>query len=273
VVAAAAPLERVSPELALVDAALAERLRADLDHPTESVQPVRRDLRIVQVESTLVDVESQSEAAGQLDASDLIVVEDGSSEPESTIEEVLPSDELDLDTIADLDSPAETNAPARPELAVEEEPTESDLEPAADVPGGGFDASDLIVAVEEVPTEPESTIELAPLSEVVDLESAAIEAGVDASDLIVDAHESEAGEPTTSSLYPARPAPVVVGEDPMDAAEAVLREIRDRLTTPAPAQRRRRFRRRFIVASGLSTAVALGVVAANAALGVTQLPV
>jgi hypothetical protein len=73
------------------------------------------------------------------------------------------------------------------------------------------------------------------------------------------------------SRYPALPSPANGGPEQMDATETVLREIRDRLTTPTPARRRRRFRRRFTVASGLSAAIALGAFATNVGFGVTQL--
>jgi hypothetical protein len=92
---------------------------------------------------------------------------------------------------------------------------------------------------------------------------------VPSSDPIVE----ETDQQTETSWYPELPAPQGDGPEPMDATEATLREIRDRLTTPAPARRRRRFRRRFTIASGLSTAVALGVFAASVGFGVTQLPV
>jgi hypothetical protein len=69
------------------------------------------------------------------------------------------------------------------------------------------------------------------------------------------------------SGYPSLPQPDAANLEALDAAEAALREIRDRLTEPTSGRERRRFRRRFIVASGLSVAAALGVLAASAALG------
>jgi hypothetical protein len=114
-------------------------------------------------------------------------------------------------------------------------------------------------------------------------------------DLIVQGPESRLAEPSTSdahepipssdltveeteeqaetSGYPALPAPASDISEPMDATEAALREIRDRLAQPVPARRGRRFRKRFTVASGLSTAIALGVFAMSLGFGVMQLPV
>jgi hypothetical protein len=112
-------------------------------------------------------------------------------------------------------------------------------------------------------------------------------------DLIVQGPESRLAEPSTfdphahdpsadlfvqetdqqaeMSRYPALPSPADGGSEQMDATETVLREIRDRLTTPTPATRRKRFRRRFTVASGLSAVIALGAFATSVGFGVTQL--
>jgi hypothetical protein len=54
----------------------------------------------------------------------------------------------------------------------------------------------------------------------------------------------ETAQQAEMSRYPALPSPADGGSEPMDATEAVLREIRDRLTTPTPAKHRKRFRRR-----------------------------
>jgi hypothetical protein len=193
--AAAASVEPVSPELALVDAALASDLRA------------------------------------------LIVVADPllTTTPPAHVDREDPADEP-------VDPPVVT-----PVLEIDEN------DPLAD----------LIVHGPESPVVERPTFddhELIPSSDLIVEES---------SDLIVE----ETDTPSETSWYPALPAPVGDGPEPMDATEAALREIRDRLATPVPAKRRRRFRRRFIVASGLSTALALGVFATSAGLGVTQLPV
>jgi hypothetical protein len=84
----------------------------------------------------------------------------------------------------------------------------------------------------------------------------------------------ETDQHAETSGYPALPSPTDRGPEQMDATETVLREIRDRLTTPTtPAKRRRRFRRRFTVASGLCAALALGAFATSVGFGVTQLHV
>ena len=81
----------------------------------------------------------------------------------------------------------------------------------------------------------------------------------------------ETAQQAEMSRYPALPSPADGGSEQMDATETVLREIRDRLTTPTPGKRRKRFRRRFTVASGLSAVIALGAFATNVGFGVTQL--
>jgi len=128
-------------------------------------------------------------------------------------------------------------------------------------------SSDLIVP------GPESRVAEPPtlVAEPPTLVEPAVE--VPAHDPSADPIAEEADQQGETSWYPALPAPVDDNAEPMDATEAVLREIRDRLTTPAPGKRKRRFRRRFTIASGLSMALALGVFAAGVAFGVTQLPV
>jgi hypothetical protein len=54
------------------------------------------------------------------------------------------------------------------------------------------------------------------------------------------------GQREKTSWYPALPAPPGDGLEPMDATEAVLREIRDRLASPVPTKRGRRFRMRAL---------------------------
>jgi hypothetical protein len=88
-----------------------------------------------------------------------------------------------------------------------------------------------------------------------------------------DVFGQETAQQAEMSRYPALPSPADGGSEPVDATETVLREIRDRLATPTPATRRKRFRRRFTVASGLSAVIALGAFATNVGFGVTQLHV
>jgi hypothetical protein len=199
-VAAAASAEPVSPELALVDAALATKLRAilvvgdPLIATTAVARPAREEPAVERVE----------------------------------VPPVAPAMEIDAhDPIADLIVGGPGSRVAEPPTLVVEPPTLV-VEPAVEVPAHDPSADPIV---------------------------------------------EEADQPAERSWYPALPAPGDNGAEPMDATEAVLREIRDRLATPAPAKRRRRFRRRFTIASGLSTALALGVFAASVAFGVTQLPV
>jgi hypothetical protein len=184
-VAAAASLEPVSPELVLVDAALAVQLRATLDAPV-----------------------------GRID--------------------VIPSTGPDRDEPAE--DPVEYSAVASMVRVDENDPI-----------------ADLIVQ------GPESR--LARPSMVVAHEH----------DSSADLFMHETDQHSEASGYPALPSPTAGGSEQMDATETVLREIRDRLTTPTPARRRRLFRRRFTVASGISAAIAFGLLATNVGSGVTQL--
>jgi hypothetical protein len=184
-VAAAAFFEAVSPELALVDAALAARLRAILDAPTPHIAA------------------SPSAASGRAEPA---------SDPDEhpAVTSMVRADEHD--PIADLIVQGAESRLAEPSTAVAHE-----HHPSAD--------------------------------------------------MFVQETDQRAG----TSRYPALPSPTDGGSEQMDATETVLREIRERLTTPTSARPRRRFRRRFTVASGLSAAIALGAFATNVGFGVTQL--
>ena len=78
----------------------------------------------------------------------------------------------------------------------------------------------------------------------------------------------ETGRHADQSGYPTLPSPAECDSEQQDATETVLREIRDRIATPAAGRRRRLFRRRFTVASGLSAAIALAFLATNVGYGV-----
>lgn len=186
-VAAAAHLEPVSPELALVDAALAAQLRAILEAP------------IRHVAATPSAGPDREEPAGD------------------------PVEDPAVASIAQVD----------------------ENDPIADL---------IVQGPESRLTEP---------SMFGSLEH----------DPSADPFVEEPQEQAELSRYPALPSPADGGSEQMDATETVLREIRDRLATPTSETRRRRFRRRFTVASGLSAAIALGTFATNVGLGVTQLHV
>ena len=128
-----------------------------------------------------------------------------------------------------------------------------------------------------------ATLEVRTVAPVAPAPALPVPADDPIADLIVLESESRVAEPSADpivaetdqqaeSWYPALPAPARDELEPMDTTETVLREIRERLTAPVPARGRRRFRRRFTVASGLSTLIVLGVFAANVSFGVTQLP-
>ena len=78
----------------------------------------------------------------------------------------------------------------------------------------------------------------------------------------------ETGRHADQSGYPTLPSSAECGSEQPDATETVLREIRDRIATPVAGRRRRPFRKRFTVASGLSAAIALAFLATNIGYGV-----
>ena len=175
--------------------------------------------------------------------------------------------------------------PVSPELALVDAALRAELR-ATDAPA-------LHVALPPVPDHEEAVIDLIEYPVVAP--TLRLEESDPIADLIVQGPASHATEPSAfdaierdprtnvsveatdsqaeKSGYPALPAPASDGAEPMDTTEAALREIRDRLAKPEPARRGRRFRRRFTVASVLSTAVALGVFATSLGFGVMQLPV
>lgn len=178
--AAAASLEPVSPELALVDAPLAARLRASLGVPARHA-------------------ESTSPPRERNEPVDLV--------EHSVVESIVEVDEID--PIADL---------------------------IMHSPESGFVGPARGVAAED-DSGPE------PLAQ-------------------------ETVRHADTSGYPTLPSSAECGSEQLDATETVLREIRDRIAAPAAGRRRRPFRRRFTVASGLSAAIAIGFLATNVGYGV-----
>lgn len=94
----------------------------------------------------------------------------------------------------------------------------------------------------------------------------------DTADLIVGWADETAHGSEAASGYPSLPAPEDAEVDPMEAAEAALREIRARMTTDAP-ETRRVFRTRFTVALGGSALCAVAALAVHVHYGIAQLPV
>lgn len=203
---------QVSPELVLVDAALAEELRPSLDTPPASTAVA---LHVVSITSADLEPETvvvgvaplAAESSSDVDTSDLIVG-------------AIDGDAVESET---------TSAALSPSMAVVD--SVDDNAGAAAAPDYG-DTSDLIVRPADDAT-----------------------------------HGSEA-----TSRYPALPAPEDAGVDPMDAAEAALREIRARMTTDAP-ETRRLFRTRFTVAMGGSAVCAVAALVAHVHYGIAQLPI
>ena len=148
---------------------------------------------------------------------------------------------------------------------------------AAEAPSD-VDASGLIVgAIDDHAEEPETTAAspsppTAPSSSVDDDARPAEPDHGDTSDLIVGSTEDATHGSEAASGYPSLPAPEDADVDPMEAAEAALREIRARMTVDVP-ETRRLFRTRFTVALGGSALCAVATLVAHVHYGIAQLPV
>jgi hypothetical protein len=140
------------------------------------------------------------------------------------------------------------------------------------------DASGLIVgAIDDNADEPETTPAspappTAVSSSVDDEARTAPPDHGDTSDLIVGSADDAAHGSEAASGYPSLPAPEDAEVDPMEAAEAALREIRARMTIDAP-ETRRLVRTRFTVALGGSALCAVAALVAHVHYGIAQLPV
>jgi hypothetical protein len=229
--AAAASADPVSPELALVDPALATRLRAVRDVlPTEALEPVTVTI--------LVDLE-----AGE--------------RPESPYpQQPLPYDVHD--PIADLMVPDHSAQPGEPAGRVADENGQT-------VEIGVREPEEHFVERANMGSD-----ERDPIADLIVHEPAA--QGVEPGSMLTEERSpdllvEDASREGEVSGYPSLPRPDAANLEALEAAEAALKEIRDRLTEPVSSRERRRFRRRFTVASGLSAAAALGVLVASAALG------
>jgi hypothetical protein len=257
--AAAASADPVSPELALVDPALATRLRAVRDVlPTEALEPVTVTI-LVDLEAGERPESPDPERPPAYDVDDPIadlIVHEPSAQPVEPGSMLTEEKRQTADRIAHEPSP-EPVEPARMETderdpiadLIVHEPSEQPVEPARMLSEEDPRTADLIVHE--------------PSAQPVEPVNMFTEEHEPSADLLVET-ASPKGE---VSGYPSLPQPDAANLEALDAAEAALREIRDRLTEPTSGRERRRFRRRFIVASGLSVAAALGVLAASAALG------
>jgi hypothetical protein len=168
---------------------------------------------------------------------------------------------------ASLDVPLATNEPAV--VTIAPMPTE---------PSSGGDVSDLIVgAVDDKADERETTYGYSAAPEVLPADNqwrAAAAPAVDhedAPDLIVAASVLAGEETGATSGYPSLPAPRGATRDPMEAAEAALREIRTRLGGEASEKPRSALRTRLAVALGATTLLAFAVLVADLYYGIAPL--
>jgi hypothetical protein len=83
--------------------------------------------------------------------------------------------------------------------------------------------------------------------------------------------ETSADHARSSSKFPFLPD-LDERSDALEETEAALRKIRENMGVPPTAQRKRRVRRRFTVATGLCAVTALAVYAAEVELGVAHAP-
>ena len=163
------------------------------------------------------------------------------------------------------DAPAPEHDPVALDVVETDGPTPAEALYRALESPAHVDASDLIVDTTE------HRVGVPDVVATVEAPTPSLPGELEAAELVVGALEDD-DTPSGVSQYPALPAPADAGPDPMDAAEAALRDIRERLTTPPQVTRRRRFRMRFTVASGASTVCALGLLATDVFFGVAQLP-
>ena len=283
-----------SPELALVDAALAAQLRADMP----SSEPFRpRDVARPTYLALVFDVDAPEPAEDELPTP-----LDEHDEPLADVVELVPAfvvvaDDEDVDDVALDDHDA---------LEVAESFDEA-VQPALVEATG--ELPDYIVARDEVPFDvvPESVLATDVLDEEVDgyvpegmvlpvlptLEEPAEalpdyivrddEPVVDvvpeyvvlADDVRVDDGlpngEASADRARSSSDYPLLPG-LDKESDALEETETALRKIRENMGVPSAARRTRRVRRRFTVATGLCAVAALAVYAAEVELGVAHVP-
>ena len=236
-----------SPELALVDADLAARLRAVLpDEPSVAEPSIPRavaDLEIrVVPDPVFVDVAEWDDAAV-----------DASPEPVD-----LGHGDLDDDRPVDVDEPVL--------------PSASEWNDACDP------LQDLVPALVDVPEPglgdeaPEPSVDVVayddPLADIL-LDPSPAQGEVD-HDVARGAVEASAADIETQSNYPTLPD-LDGRSDALDVTDAALRRIREQLGGGTEL-RRIRVRRRFTVASGLGAAAALAVMALDVQTGVVHVP-
>jgi hypothetical protein len=238
-----------SPELALVDADLAAELRRGLRAVEDSWVRLR------------VSVEEAPAAIEEVPPPQPVVAD----EPlwtESRESEHLP--ELDYIVQVVEEAPAaieeESPQPVRAdELALAESRETEDL-PVLDFIVEVVEEAP--VAVEEEPPQPVVAGEL-PLVELREAEHPP-----DLDYVVEVVEQPPALTQQTRSNYPVLPEPE---EGAIEETDAALRRIREHMTEEPPASKRK-LRRRFVLASGVSALCAVGVLALDVQLQVAQLP-
>jgi hypothetical protein len=227
-----------SPELALVDADLAERLRAGL--ATEDVFRPRPPPR---AELTLVTTEVDADVAP--DAS--VVGLDG----EAT-NDVRPVSEAPEDAVPDY------------------------IVPTGEEPVDRLSAYDFIVGRDDLGDVPEAPVPVvAPLDDAITVDDEAVDLA-SADDLVVEHEEIGRVEAPVvidepSSDYPVLPA-LDERIEALEETDAALRRIREQMGDEQSGGRKARVRRRLVVLSGLGAAAALAVLAVDLQTGIAHLP-
>jgi hypothetical protein len=211
----------VSPELVLVDAALAEEMRRELGAPDDTLARIARGI-----------------------------------EPRTCVAEVGVDERPE----------AEDNAPAAGmSLAVPG--------PALDVAHGDLGIEDLIVIPDDDPPSVPPELFVAPdelVTQLVPEPEEIATARVSGTDDSIVAPVDDLAEPQrTSRTYPALPSPSS-DADEEDATNVVLRQIRDHIEHETPPKGRRRRLLSFV--SVLASLSSMAILAAQARLGVSELP-
>lgn len=242
-----------SPELALVDAALAAELRRSL--PDRMTQPAPES-RVEQLAALTVvgeppGLRTEPEPECEPDS-------EPEREPEAAVEPSAPevsgiSADLAADTIVEAPEPGSCD-----DLIVgyhDEQPV------AATDPEG--DPSPELPEVPEPPAAEAATTDPELETDRTEDEAAPTHAWDDLS--VVDGERAEA----PVSAYPTLPVP----DDDVDSAgdtDTALRNIQHRLTTDGPDGRKRRFRRRFTFMSGVVGVSALVALTAQMYAGIAS---
>lgn len=259
-----------SPELALVDAALAAELRRSLPDP--ATPP-----RLLPVAVAVAEPETDSRPETEAEASPRVGAAPELESPSNRVLELVsgPTVEQELASEAPDETIALDVTDPMPELA--EPPSEAPLDPVDDE-GSRGGADDLIVGYwDETASESADSAESAleqldtQIADILDLvgEHEAIDGAVthdvadellrgDCDDLIVGLRAEPAHSEKPAS-YPTLPVPDD-GLDTTGETDIALRSIQSRLTADPSTLPKRRFRRRFTLMSavvGLCSVLAL----------------